>query len=146
MNLLKNVKIDVITGYFAAGTAAKKSDIIDMSEYDGVLFIASFSTIIENGTINVVVKQDIANSTSNMAALAGTAAHTVTAANAELSQSAIAVDLYKPQERYLEVTVTPAVQNAVIMGVIAIRYKGRMGPDANADLLRATQLISPDES
>lgn len=146
MNLLKNVKVDQILGYFAAGQVAKTSDIIDMAGYDGVLFVAEFGTIIENGTINVQVLQDTDSAGGTMAALAGTAAHTVTAANAALTQSAIAVDVYKPLERYLEVTVTPAVQDAVICGVTAIRYKGKMGPDANGDLLKATQLISPSEA
>lgn len=146
MNLLKNVKIDQILGYFAAGQVAKTTDIIDMQGYDGVLFIAGFGTIIENGTLNVQVYQDTDSAGGTMAVVAGTAAHTVTAANAALTQSAIAVDVYKPLERYLEVIVTPAVQDAVLLGVTAIRYKGKMGPDANADLLKATQLISPAEA
>jgi len=146
MNLLKNVKIDQILGYFAAGQVAKTTSIIDMSGYEGVLFVAGFGTIVANGTINVQVLQNTANTTVGMAAVAGTAAHTVTAANAALTQSAIAVDVYKPLERYLEVTVTPATQDAVLLGVTAIRYKGKMGPDANAALLKATQLISPDEA
>lgn len=146
MNLLKNVKIDQILGYFAAGQVAKTSSIIDMQGYEGVLFVAGLGTIIENGTVNVQVLQNTANSTVGMAAVAGTAAHTVTAANALLTQSAIAVDVYKPLERYLEVTVTPATQDAVLLGVTAIRYKGKMGPDANGDLLKATQLISPSEA
>jgi diaminopimelate epimerase len=146
MNLLKNVKIDQILGYFAAGQAAKTSDIIDMQGYDGVLFVAGFGTIVEAGTLNVQVYQDTDSAGGTMAAVAGTAAHTVTAANAALTQSAIAVDVYKPLERYLEVIVTPATQDAVILGVTAIRYKGKMGPDANADLLKSTQLISPAEA
>ena len=47
MNLLKNVKIDQILGYFAAGQVAKTTEIIDMQGYDGCLFIAGFGTIIE---------------------------------------------------------------------------------------------------
>lgn len=146
MNLLKNVKVDQILGYFAAGTTAKTSSIIDMQGYDGVLFVAGFGTLLKTGTLNVQVLQDTDSAGGTMAAVAGTAAYTVTAADALLTQSAIAVDVYKPQKRYLEVTVTPAVANAVILGVVAIRYKGKMGPDANGDLLKATQLISPDEA
>jgi len=146
MNLLKNVKVDQILGYFAAGTTAKTSSIIDMQGYDGVLFVAGFGTLLETGTLNVQVLQDTDSAGGTMAAVAGTAAYTVTAADALLTHSAIAVDVYKPQKRYLEVTVTPAVANAVILGVVAIRYKGKMGPDANGDLLKATQLISPDEA
>lgn len=146
MNLLKNVKIDQILGYYAAGTTARTSSIIDMQGYEGVLFVAGLGTIIEGGTVNVQVLQNTANTTVGMAAVAGTSAHTVTAANALLTQSAIVVDVYKPLERYLEVTVTPASENAVILGVTAIRYKGKMAPNANADLLTSTQLISPSEA
>lgn len=143
MNLLKNVKIDQVLGYTAAGQVAKTSDIIDLSGYEGVLFIAEFGTIIEAGTIHVQVQQGDAADGNDAAAVSGTAAHTVTEANATLGKSAIAVDVYKPLKRYARVVVTPATQNAVICGVTAIRYKGKMGPDANADLLKATQLISP---
>ena len=146
MNLLKNVKIDQILGYFAAGKTAKTTDSIDMSGYDGALFIAEFGTIVEAGTINVQVLQDTASGGGTMAAVAGTAAHTVTAANVALTHSALAVDIFRPLERYLEVTVTPAAQNAEILGVTVIRYKGKMGPDANGDLLKGTQLVSPSEA
>ena len=148
MNLLKNVKIDQILGYYTAGTTARTStaDIIDMQGYDGCLFIAEFGKLIEAGTINVQVLQDTASGGGTMAAVAGTAAYTTTAAAAALTQSAIAVDIFRPLERYLEVTVTPATNNAVILGVTAIRYKGKMGPDANGDLLKGTQLVSPSEA
>lgn len=146
-NLLKNVAIDQLLGYFAAGQVAKNSDIIDMQGYDGVLFIAGFGTIVENGTILVAVEQNIANSAGGMAALAGTTAHTVTAANAALTQSAIAVDVYRPRERYLRCVVTPAAQDAVLLGVVAIRYKTRKAPVSQAaGILKSTQLVSPAEA
>lgn len=146
MNLLQRVKIDQVLGYYAAGTTKRTSDIVDMANYDGVMFIAELGTIIENGTLDVFVDQNSANSTSGMARLATTTVHAVTAANAALAKSAIVVDVYKPQERYLQCNITPATQNAVILGITAIRYSGRVKPDANSDLLKATQLISPDEA
>lgn len=146
MNLLQRVKVDQVLGYYAAGTTKRTSDIIDMANYDGVMFIAELGTIIENGTVDVFVEQNDANSTSGMARLATTTAHTVTAANAALAKSAIVVDVYKPQERYLQCNITPATQNAVILGITAIRYSGRVQPDANGDLLKSTQLISPSEA
>ena len=146
MNLLQRVKIDQVLGYYAAGTTKRTSDIIDMANYDGVLFIAELGTIIENGTVDVFVEQNTENSTSGMARLATTTAHTVTAENAALAKSAIVVDVFRPNKRYLRCNITPATQNAVILGITAIRYSGRICPDANADLLKSTQLISPDEA
>lgn len=146
MNLLKNVAIDQVLGYFAAGTTKRTSDILDMAGWDGVCFVAGLGTLIEAGTLDVFVEQNIVNSTSGMARLAGQAAHTVTAANALLAKSAIVVDVYRPVERYLQCNITPATQNAVILGIVAIRYSGRVSPPANAGLLKATQLLEPAEA
>lgn len=146
MNLSKNVAIDQVLGYYAAGTTKRTSDIIDMQGYEGVIFVAGLGTIIENGTIDVFVDQNTANSTSGMARLATTTAHTVTAANAALAKSAIVVEVHKPQERYLQCNITPATQNAVILGIVAIRYTSRLAPQTNSGLLKQTLLVSPAEA
>lgn len=146
MNLLKNVKVDQILGYYAAGVTKRTTDIIDMANYDGVMFVFELGTIIEAGTIDCYVEQNTANSTSGMARLATTTAYTVTATTAALAKSAIVVDVYQPGKRYLQANITPATQNAVILGVTAIRYSARMKPEANAALLKNTQLVSPAEA
>ena len=40
MNLLKNVAVKQVLGYYAAGTTKRTSDIIDTAGYDGVMFVA----------------------------------------------------------------------------------------------------------
>ena len=146
MNLLKNAQIDQVLGYFAAGTTKRTSTILDMSGYEGVVFVAGLGTTIENGTVDVFVEQNTINSTSGMARLAGQTAHTITAANAALTQAAIVVDVVKPKERYLQCNITPAVSNAVILGIVAIRYKGKVKPALNSSLLKSTLLLSPAEA
>lgn len=144
---LANHQIDQVDGYVAAGVAPMESDILDMSGFDGVVFVAGLGTIIENGTIDVYVEQNTANSASGMARLATTAVHTVTAANALLTQSCIVVDVYRPQERYVRCVVDPSVSNAVLLGVVAIRYKGAKGAiTQNGNVLKSTQLAGPAEA
>lgn len=144
MGLSRRVQVDRILGYYAAGTTARTSDIIDMSGFDGVMFIADFGTLIEAGTLNVEVLENTANQTSGMAAVTGTSAYTVTAADAAKAKNCIVVDVFQPNERYLEVTVTPATQNAVITGVTAIRYNGKVKPKT-LNALKTTFLQSPSE-
>ena len=145
-SMLKNCEIKQIMGYNAAGVAPITSDIIDMANFDGVLFVVGLGTIIENGTIDAYIQQNTINSASGMARLATTAVHTVTAAQALLAKSCIAVDVYRPQERYLCMIVDPSVSNAVILGVTAILYKGRVGPVAQGTtVLKNTQLTEPVE-
>lgn len=146
-NLSDNVKIDQILGYYAAGMTKRTSDILDMAGYEGVVFVAGLGTLIEAGTVDVYPEQNTSNSTVGMAEIAGTAAYTVTAAAAALTKSCIIVDVYKPQERYLQCNITPAAQNAVILGIVAIRYGAGMKPDAFATLdpLKLTQLFGAAE-
>jgi len=145
VNLSKNVKIDAVLGYYAAGVTKRTSDILDMTGYDGVVFVALLGTIIEAGTIDVYPEENTANSTVGMAELAGTAAYTVTAAAAALTKSCIVVDVYRPLKRYVQCNITPASQNAVICGMIALRYKGKLKPEAMTTPypLKATTLVSP---
>jgi hypothetical protein len=145
-NLTDNVKIDQALGYYAAAQNKVTTDILDMAGYDGVVFIAGFGTLIENGTLDVYPEQNTANSASGMAEIAGTAAYTVAAA--ALTKSCIIVDVYKPQERYVQCNITPATQNAVILGIVAIRYGGNIKPDAFATLdpLKMTQLFGAAEA
>jgi len=145
-NLSANVKVDQVLGYFAAGQTKRTSSIIDMSGYEGCLFIAELGTIIENGTVDVFVEQNTANATSGMARLATTTAHTVTAANAALTSSCILVDVTQPQERYLQCNITPATQNAVILGITAIRYNGKVVPATGSTALASTLLVGAAEA
>lgn len=146
-SILKNMDVKQVLGYYAAGTTKRTSDIIDMQGYDGVLFVAGLGTLIENGTLDVFVEQNTANSTVGMARLATTAVHTVTAANALLTKSAILVDVYRPRERYVQCNITPATQNAVILGIVAILYKAQSVPvTQGATVIKSTQLIEPAEA
>lgn len=149
MNLLKNVKVTQVLGYYAAAQTTRKADIIDMAGFDGVMFIFEFGTILETGTILGAVYGDAANSTSNMAALVGTSAYTVTATTAAYAKSCIVVDVYQPDpvlHRYLEAQIQLGTANAVILGITAIQYTGRVHPDTQStSVLKSTQLISPAE-
>lgn len=143
--LSDNVKITPVLGYFAAGTTKRTSTIIDMDGFDGVVFAAVLGTTIEAGTVDVFVEQNTANSTSGMARLATTTAYTVPATPAALTS--IQVDVFKPRERYIQANITPATQNAVICGMVAIQYKGHLCPvTADSTVVKSTKLISPAEA
>lgn len=149
MNLSTNVKVTQVLGYFAAGTTARKAAIIDMANYDGCMFIYEFGTLIEAGTLDCFVNGDAVNNTAAMSRLLTTTAYTVTAADAAKTQSCLIVDVYQPDpvlHRYLEAVSDPSDQNAVILGITAIQYQGRVKPStADASLLKSTLLASPAE-
>ena len=145
--LLSRSKVDWILGYFAAGTTKRTSSIIDMANYDGAMFTVGLGTILENGTLDAFVEQHTLNQTSGMARLATTAAYTVLAADALKTQCCIVIDVYRPQERYLQCNITPAVANAVVLGIHVVRYNGRTAPvTQGTTVLASTSLSNPAEA
>ena len=146
MNLLKNVQVDAVLGYYAAGTTTRKATtIIDMAGYEGCMFIYNFGTILDTGTLACSVTGNTTEATGGTP-LAATVTATVNATTAALPQSAIVVDVTNPEpstSRYLEAIVTPAVANAVILGITAIRYTGKLKPELTAGLLAAVTAVAP---
>ena len=144
MNLAKNVTMTKVLGYYAAATTTRNSSIIDMADYDGVIFIAVFDTLIAAGTIKLSVDQNTANSASGMAELAGSTTYTVT--SSDTTGGILVADIYRPEERYLRASIDIATQNAVIGGIVAIQYSGRKQPMANSGAFNVDVLISPAEA
>ena len=145
MNLLANVKVDQVLGYFAAGQTAQKATIIDMAGYEGCMFIYEFGTILNTGVLTCDINGNTVNATGGTKLGTSTVA-TVTATTAALAQSCIVVDIFQPQpgtSRYLEAMITPSVVNAVILGITAIRYQGKYKPEVTTGLLASQQLVSP---
>ena len=145
MNLVTNVKVDQILGYFAAGQTVRKSDVIDMAGFEGCMFVYEFGTIIDTGTLACAVNGNTVDATGGTL-LDGAVTATVTATTAALVHSAVVIDVYQPRpdtSRYLEAMITPAVQNAVLLGITAIRYSGKVKPELTDGLLASGLAVSP---
>lgn len=146
MNLSKNVKVTQLLGYFAAGQTVRKSAILDMAGYEGVMFVYSFGTILDTGVIACGVNGNTTNATGGTALTAATATATVTATTASLTSSAIVTEVYQPDpatSRYLEAMITPTVANTVILGIVAIQYQGKVKPEITTQLLATAFAVSP---
>ena len=127
MNLSKNVKVTRVMNGVAAGTTDQNSSIIDMSGWDGVLFLAAFGVITATAVTSIKVQQDTDPAGGTMADLAGTA---VTVADDDDNQVA-GVDVYRPRERYVRLVIDRGTANAVIDGVVAIQYRGSKAPSVH---------------
>jgi len=148
MNLLNEVKITPVLGYYAAGVTERKAPtIIDTAGYDGCLFLYLFGTnLLETAVLNCWIYGHDVDATGGTKLTTATVAHTVTAANALLAKSAIAIDVFQPDPalyRYLEASIDPDMANAEILGIIAIQYNGNVKPDANAVLLASNIEVFP---
>lgn len=140
-SLLKNAKITRILVDTAAGQAATASDILDMSGFQSVMFIAKLGDVTNGSVVTLACQQNTANSTSGMATLTGTATYT-SAANTDADDNLLVLDVVRPNERYVRAVLTSATQNAVKNGIIAIQYNPIHAPVTQSATVLDSELIS----
>lgn len=142
-NLLKDIKVTRVMNAVAAGTSVQNSSVVDMSGWDGVLFIAALGTLTATQVTGLKGQQGQASNLSDAADLAGTAVGPLADGD---SNKCLALDIYRPLERYVRCVVTRGTANAVIDGVIAIQYRGRKAPALqDASIAFNESHVSPSE-
>jgi hypothetical protein len=142
LNLLKEIKVTRVLNAVAAGTTNQTSSTIDMESWDGVMFVASFGTLTGGAVTNIYARQGQQSGMGDAADLAGTK---VSIPDTD-SNKVLVLDVFRPAERYVNCIVGRATANAVIDGVVAIQYKGRVTPSVQPATVSASKLsVSPDE-
>lgn len=129
MNLTDNVKImEVLTPDALANNTDANSDRLDMSGWDGVVFIVPITDIVDTGVATLTVEANTADSDSGMAAITNAAATVTSAANDDVNDQLLIVDVYRPQKRYVQGVITSSVANVAFGNMIAIQYRGSKFP------------------
>lgn len=128
MNLSKSIKITVVEAAAGAATSELVSDVLDMSGYDGVMFLALTGDVTASSVLTLTVKANSANSTSSPSPVTQKATTALTAGASDADSKLLMVDVYKPTLRYVFASLTRADQNAIIGGVIAIQYGASVKP------------------
>lgn len=119
--LSNNVEIRVVGAPVAAGSAIdNNSSIIDMQDYESVMFVASITDSVATGVATLVIQSSDANSDGAMAAIDGTAATVTCAVNDDVNGTALVSEIYHPAKRYVQATRTSATANIAYGDVIAI--------------------------
>src|SRR5690606_20784853 len=101
MNLSKNVKITRVSNAVAAGTTDVNSSVVDMANFEGVLFVVAFGAITAGAVTSILAQQGAASNLSDAAALANSG---VAVADDDDNQI-FYLDIYRPQERYVRCVV-----------------------------------------
>lgn len=131
MILNEEISIERVMNAVAAGTTAQKASITDTAGYDGVMFALLTGDVADTSVITLKAAVDDVNNTAGMTLLSGAGA-TFTANATTADNKILVIDVPNPRERYVEAQVTRATANAVIDGMIAIRYKARSKPTTHA--------------
>jgi hypothetical protein len=131
----------------AAANTDADSAIIDTAGCESVVFFTAITDCLDTGVATLTVEQNTANSASGMAALAGAVATATSAANDDLNNTYLAVEVKNPRERYLRVNRTSATANVAFGEVYAIKVGKRLMPGSDPATLQAKAVVaSPAES
>lgn len=129
--LSNNVEIRVVGAPVAAGSSIdNNSSIIDMQDYESVMFVASITDSVATGVATLTIQSSDANSDGAMAAVTGTASTVTSATNDDVNGTALISEVYHPAKRYVQATRTSSVANIAYGDVIAILVP-RQKPSAN---------------
>lgn len=142
-----NIYSDLLVGEVGAPIAAanntdSNSDILDMSGYEGVIFIGSVTASTATGVAALTVESNTANSDTGMTAITGAAATATCAINNDLNDKLLVVNVYRPQKRYVQAVRTSATANIAFGSLIAIRYGAKELPvSADSTILSAANVV-----
>jgi hypothetical protein len=147
MNLSKNVKIQEVLAPVSLGSSIdSNSDILDMSGYEGVVFVAVITDSAATGVATLTAQGNTANSDGGMAALTGAVATVTCVTNDDINGKILIVDVRAPRERWVQGVRTSATANIAFGEILAIRYGPRLAPAAaSSTTAAAAEVVSPAE-
>lgn len=130
MNLSKSIKVTVVEAAAAAAQTELVTDVLDMSGYEGVLFIAMTGDVTTSSVLTLTVKGNSANSVSSPTPVTQKATDAFTAGATSADSKVLMVDVYRPTLRYVFGSLTRTAADAVVGGIIAIQYGAGLKPTA----------------
>lgn len=146
-NLLNQIKLDYVAAAVAnASNTDNDSAIVDTAGFDGVLFLTTITDSAITGVATMTIEQNTVNSGTGMAALAGAVATATSGANDDLNGKILAVDVYRPRERYVRANRVSATANIAFGECQAILYRGSKMPITQVDVTDSAVVTSPAES
>lgn len=131
MNLLRNIDIIKASTARVVAGATMHSKVVDMQGFEGCLFIAVGSTLLEgtSGGSSAVNKKVVMYVKSSTASAGTYVKHTAYCASSSglaggVNNRVLALDVYKPTDRYLKAAIHGASSGG-IDAIMALRYSAR---------------------
>jgi hypothetical protein len=125
-DLVRDLQWNRVNSAVAAGTSATTSTYVDTQDYDGVVFVASLSGVLNTSVVTAEISE-CATSGGTYTLVASTLA-TYTNSSGSTVTGLILTQVYRPLLRYCKVVITPSTANAAIDCIMAMLYNGRVSP------------------
>ncbi len=120
--------------------------LLDMSGYEGVMFILPVEDSVATGIATLQAQSDTDPAGGSMAAVPGAVATKTSAVNDDLNDGCLVVDFYKPAKRYVRAEIKSATANIAFGTCLALQYSGRKKPTVQdvAEVLASALSVSGD--
>lgn len=129
--LSKGIKVTVVEAAAAAAQTELVTDVLDMSGYEGVIFMALTGDVTATSVLTLTVKGNSANSVTTPTPITQKATDAFTAGAATADSKVIMVDVFRPTLRYMFASLTRTTADAIVGGIVAIQYGAHNKPTTN---------------
>ena len=139
INLLPNVEFVVVEAAASAGQTELTTDVIDMAGWRGVVFVAHLGDVTTGSVLGFVVD----HSDTGVGAwddLEGPLAHTAGASDAD--NKLLVLDVCRSEKRYLRARLSRSAANAIVGGIVAIKYGGTQFPIEQGATVLASAVLA----
>jgi hypothetical protein len=121
--LSKQAKVTRLSNAAAAATTDVNGTGLDMTGFDGVLFVALFGTLTTTHVTSMKAQQSSDNaSADDYSDIAGSSSGAMADGD---SNKMILLDVFRPTKQWVRPVVDRGTANAVLDGIIAIQYAAR---------------------
>ncbi|MGC9260912.1 MAG: hypothetical protein ACP5I8_12685 [Phycisphaerae bacterium] len=124
--ILDKINIIRVASGAAAGVGTTYSAIVDMADYDGVVFVASLNTLLATSVVALQLQESATNTTGGMANVGSPA--TYTAPTGGTAAGTLVVDTDQPLLQYVRAQLSIATADSTVDAIWAIQYRGRIDP------------------
>ncbi len=128
-----------VSNAVAAGTTGVNCTHVDMSGWDGVVFICLLNTLVASQQTSLKAQNGSQVNDSDQADITG--AVTPNALDGD-SNKVLILDVYRPQKRYVRSVVNRGTANATLDGVLALQYQGDKLPPKVLDATVSQLLVA----
>lgn len=130
--LLPEISVSRVSNAAAAAQTDINGTAVDMQGWEGVTFVAALGDVTATSVLSMKAQQGAASNGSDGVDVTGSATNAFTAGASDADNKLLVVDVVNPTSRYVRPVLSRGTANAVVDGIIAIRYRGRKVP-ATAD-------------
>ncbi len=116
------------TASAVAATTDLDGSVIDMAGFDGVLFVALLGDVTSGSVLELQCQGSAASNGSSPTQETGATSGTFTAGASSADGKLLVLDVIRPANRYVFPRLKRGTANAVVDGVVAVKYRGRSAP------------------